>query len=112
MVINDAYNANPLSMHAAIDALLAVPASRRVAVIGRMAELGAEGPDEHRAVGRRLAEAGVEVVGFAVPEYGGTTVESIDEAVGAIGNLGSETAVLVKASRVAGLERLADALLG
>lgn len=112
MVINDAYNANPLSMHAAIDALLAVDSSRRIAVIGRMAELGDEGPAEHRAVGQRLAAAGVEVIGFDVPEYGGTTVTTIDEAVAALGPLGDDTAVLVKASRVAGLERLAAELVG
>lgn len=112
MIINDAYNANPLSMHAAIDALLAVPAARRVAVIGPMAELGAEGPAEHRAVGQRLASAGVEIVGFDVPEYGGTTVDSIEDAVAALGEPDGDTVILVKASRVAGLERLATALLG
>ena len=112
MVINDAYNANPLSMHAAIDALLAVDCSRRVAVIGRMAELGDEGPAEHQAVGERLAAAGVTVIGYDVPEYGGTTVSTIEEAVAALGSLRDDTAVLVKASRVAGLERLAAALVG
>ena len=109
-VINDAYNANPLSMHAAIDALLALDAERRVAVVGRMAELGAEGPEEHRRVGERLAAAGVEVIAFDVAEYGGTLVSTIDEATAAVGTVGAGTAVLVKASRVAGLERLAEAL--
>lgn len=111
-LINDAYNANPLSMHAAIDALLALDVRRRVAVVGRMAELGVEGPEEHERVGERLAAAGVEVVAFDVPEYGGTLVSTIEDAATAVGRLGPDTAVLVKASRVAGLERLADALVG
>lgn len=110
VVINDAYNANPLSMHAAIDALLAVRATRRVAVVGPMAELGAEGPAEHQRVGERLATAGVEIIGFQVPAYGGTTVASIEEAAAALGTLGPDTVVLIKASRVAGLEQLAERL--
>jgi UDP-N-acetylmuramoyl-tripeptide--D-alanyl-D-alanine ligase len=49
LVLNDSYNANPTSMRAAIDALAALPANRRYAVLGLMAEI-ADAPDEHRAV--------------------------------------------------------------
>lgn len=110
-VINDAYNANTMSMHAAIDALLAVPASRRTAVVGVMAELGDRHAADHREIGERLAAAGVRVVSLAVPEYGGTEVSDIDEATEAVGALGPDDAVLIKGSRVAGLERLASRLV-
>ena len=100
----------PLPASARARAIIALDAERRVAVVGRMAELGAEGPEEHRRVGERLAAAGVDVIAFDVPEYGGTLVSTIEEATAAVGTVGAGTAVLVKASRVAGLERLAEAL--
>lgn len=74
-VLNDAYNANPDSMRAALDALAAIgadPAVRRtVAVLGEMRELGATAPAEHRAVGEYAAERGVdEVVAVGEPARG------------------------------------------
>ncbi|MEY2404236.1 MAG: UDP-N-acetylmuramoyl-tripeptide--D-alanyl-D-alanine ligase, partial [Acidimicrobiaceae bacterium] len=56
LVLNDAYNANPTSMEAALRSLAALPARRRVAVLGVMAELGPDGPAEHRRIAA-LAEA-------------------------------------------------------
>jgi UDP-N-acetylmuramoyl-tripeptide--D-alanyl-D-alanine ligase len=106
LVVNDAYNANPTSMAAALRALVRLPARRRVAVLGLMAELGSSSDDEHRAVGATARELGVEVIGVGVPAYGGTTVGGIDEVPAALGPLGDGDAVLLKASRVAGLERL------
>ncbi len=61
IVVNDAYNANPASMVAAIEALTAIGrrrSRRTVAVLGEMKELGAEADDAHREVGRAAAEAG------------------------------------------------------
>jgi len=59
-IINDCYNANPASMKAAIDLLLALGAdSRSVAVLGDMLELGPSAPALHREVGAYLAERGV-----------------------------------------------------
>jgi UDP-N-acetylmuramoyl-tripeptide--D-alanyl-D-alanine ligase len=112
LVLNDAYNANPTSMAAALRALAAVPARRRVAVLGLMAEIGAASDDEHRAVGRLAQELGVDVVSVGVPVYGGTVVPGSDplEALDALGSLGEGDVVLLKGSRVAGLERLASAL--
>jgi UDP-N-acetylmuramoyl-tripeptide--D-alanyl-D-alanine ligase len=106
LVVNDAYNANPTSMAAALRALARLPARRRVAVLGLMAELGPSSDDEHSAVGRLARELGIEVIGVAVAAYGGTTVDSVDDVPAALGMLGGDDAVLLKGSRVAGLERL------
>lgn len=110
-VLNDAYNANPTSVLAALESLAALPARRRIAVLGVMAELGHVEADEHAAIGARARELGIRVVAVAARGYGGEDVGSVDEAVSALGDLGEGDAVLVKGSRVAGLERLAEILL-
>lgn len=108
LVVNDAYNANPTSMEAALRSLAAVRAARRVAVLGVMAEL--DDPDAaHLRIARLAAELGIEVVAVGTPLYG---VTPVDDPVRALGAVGHGDAVLVKASRVAGLERVAQALLG
>jgi UDP-N-acetylmuramoyl-tripeptide--D-alanyl-D-alanine ligase len=109
-LLNDAYNANPTSMAAALRALAGLPARRRVAVLGVMAELGPDGGAEHRAVGDLARELGIEVVAVDAPAYGGAAVADLDAAVAAVGPLGPGDAVLLKGSRVAGLERLVDRL--
>jgi UDP-N-acetylmuramoyl-tripeptide--D-alanyl-D-alanine ligase len=110
-VINDAYNANPTSVRAALESLVALPAARRIAVLGVMAELGPDGAAEHAAVGAHARALGVRVLAVAAPHYGGEDVASVEEAVVALGALAEGDAVLVKGSRVAGLERLAALLL-
>jgi UDP-N-acetylmuramoyl-tripeptide--D-alanyl-D-alanine ligase len=110
-VINDAYNANPLSMRAALEALASLPGGgRRVAVLGTMAELGIEGLEAHRRVAERAADLGVVVIAFGTDAYGATPVGDVDEALQRLGVLDADDAVLVKASRVVGLERLAQKL--
>jgi UDP-N-acetylmuramoyl-tripeptide--D-alanyl-D-alanine ligase len=116
VVLNDAYNANPVSMAAALRSLASLPAQRRTAVLGVMAELGGTADDEHARIGALAAELGVRVIAVGAPGYaaGGGRVEpvaDVDEAVAALGPVGVGDAVLVKASRVAGLERLAAQLL-
>ena len=110
LVVNDAYNANPTSMAAALRALVRLPARRRVAVLGLMAELGPSSDAEHRAAGRLARDLGMEVIGVGVPAYGGITVAGVDEVPGALGLVGEGDAVLLKGSRVAGLERLMELL--
>jgi UDP-N-acetylmuramoyl-tripeptide--D-alanyl-D-alanine ligase len=110
VVVNDAYNANPTSMVAALRALTRLPARRRVAVLGLMAELGPSSDEEHRAVGTVARELGVEVIGVGVPTYGGTTVGVVGDVPEALGPLRDGDAVLLKGSRVAGLERLMELL--
>ena len=111
LVLNDAYNANPTSTAAALRALVALPARRRIAVLGTMAELGDRSDDDHRTVAALAADLGIRVVAVAEPAYGTETVDTIDAALAALGDLGDGDAVLVKGSRVAGLERLAEALV-
>jgi UDP-N-acetylmuramoyl-tripeptide--D-alanyl-D-alanine ligase len=106
-VINDAYNANPTSMRAALDALAASSATRRVAVLGLMAELD-DPLAAHAGVADYARELGVEVVATGTDAYG---VEPTDDPVRALGPLGPDDVVLVKASRAAGLERVVDELL-
>ncbi len=61
-VLNDAYNANPTSMLAALDALADLPAERHTAVLGPMAELGDHAESEHLRVADRAAELGIRLV--------------------------------------------------
>jgi UDP-N-acetylmuramoyl-tripeptide--D-alanyl-D-alanine ligase len=121
LLINDAYNANPVSMGAALKHLTARAAGRRrVAVLGDMAELGPEAAAYHREVGA-LAAANSDVlvaVGDLAREYLGAgaaeerRVATVEEAIGALdGLLRPGDVVLVKASRSAGLERVAEALM-
>jgi UDP-N-acetylmuramoyl-tripeptide--D-alanyl-D-alanine ligase len=132
VVINDAYNANPDSVKAALEALVAIGRGRgrrTVAVLGQMMELGSEHEPGHRAVGADAVRLGVDVVvvvgGAATPiadaigagsGIGGPvviTTEGRDEALAWVRqNAGPEDVVLVKASRGAALEWVAEQLLG
>jgi UDP-N-acetylmuramoyl-tripeptide--D-alanyl-D-alanine ligase len=132
-VVNDAYNANPDSMRAALRALVSMagrgPERRRTwAVLGEMRELGEESLDEHDAIGRlavRLDVTKLVAVGgreAACMELGARNEGSwgeesvlVSDADAAIELLRSQLqpgdVVLVKASRSAGLEKVAEALL-
>ena len=62
-VLNDAYNANPASVDAALRALAQLPTTgRRIAVLGDMRELGSHSDDAHAAVGRRAGELGIDIL--------------------------------------------------
>lgn len=111
-VLNDAYNAAPASMSAALRALASLDAIRRTAVLGEMAELGDRSASEHARIAELAAELGVRLIAVDTDLYGIEPVEGVDGALRALGDLGAGDAVLVKASRVVGLERVAAALLG
>ena len=112
LVLNDAYNANPASMRAALRSLAELPAERRTAVLGLMAELGDVAEEEHRTIADLCRDLGVRLIAVDVPWYDGAEhVASVDEARERLGPLGPGDAVLLKGSRVAALERLAAALL-
>jgi UDP-N-acetylmuramoyl-tripeptide--D-alanyl-D-alanine ligase len=119
LLINDAYNANPVSMRAALAHLVERADGRRtIAVLGVMAELGADSARLHGEVGAAARALGVDVLvavgGRLVDEYGADERagdgEGAIELVRALVRPGD--AVLVKASRSAGLEIVADALAG
>ncbi len=106
IVLNDAYNANPTSMRAALDALAAMAADRRVAVLGEMAELDDPEP-AHREVAGRARELGIELVAVGTDRYG---VEPVTDPVATVGPVVPGVVVLVKASRIARLEQVASRL--
>ena len=124
LLLNDAYNANPVSMRAALAHLAASAGERRrVAILGDMAELGAAAPAYHEEIGRELAPHGVDVL-LAVGELARAYLDGAGEGVPVTRWVpDSETAatkvtelvlpgdvVLVKASRALRLERVAEAL--
>jgi len=119
-IVNDAYNSNPDSAVAALETVAAMP-GRHVAVLGRMHELGPSEAALHREVGRRALDLGfavVLVVGDApgMAEGAGRVarrVAGVAEAEAVLrGFLSEGDIVLVKASRVEGLEVLAERLKG
>jgi UDP-N-acetylmuramoyl-tripeptide--D-alanyl-D-alanine ligase len=115
VLVNDAWNANPVSMRAALEHLVALAAGRRtVAVLGEMAELGAYTGEAHAEVGRAVQELGIDEVVAIGPHaraYGGHWVATREEGLAVLeGLLHPGDCVLVKGARVLELERIADAL--
>jgi UDP-N-acetylmuramoyl-tripeptide--D-alanyl-D-alanine ligase len=121
LLINDAYNANPVSMRAALAHLAATAGERRrVAILGDMAELGPDAPAFHDELGRQLAAHGVEAllaVGELARGYLGADVpltrwapDAAQAAAEARELVQPGDCVLVKASRAVGLEQVAEAL--
>ncbi len=106
-IINDTYNANPTSMRGALDSLRRLPQVRKIAVVGYMAELGEGEGEAHLGIARDIRDAGIELVAVGTDLYG---VEPVETPLDVLANAASDTAVLIKASRSAGLEQLADAL--
>jgi UDP-N-acetylmuramoyl-tripeptide--D-alanyl-D-alanine ligase len=121
VLINDCYNANPMSMRAALDDLAETAPARRVAVLGDMLELGPEQVTLHRAVGEYASERGVELLltvgplAAAVGEgFSGAEVHGVGDAAAAAVLLPTllrpRDTVLVKGSRGVGLELVAGTL--
>ena len=116
LLLNDCYNANPVSMRAALLHLVERGNGRRlVAVLGEMAELGEAAPAYHREVGALLTELGIAdviAVGPLARDYGGHWVASAGEAADRLrAELRPGDVVLVKGSRSVGLEAVAENLI-
>ncbi|MGH9127141.1 MAG: UDP-N-acetylmuramoyl-tripeptide--D-alanyl-D-alanine ligase [Acidimicrobiales bacterium] len=109
-VLDDSYNANPASVEAALRALVTMPARRRVAVLGHMAELGDLEAEEHHRIGELTRELGVEALSVQAPAYGVADFGSVEQVIGVVADLGDGDVILVKGSRVAGLDSLAARL--
>lgn len=107
-LLDDCYNANPTSMLAALDTLAALGSGRRLAVLGLMAELD-DPAEAHSRMARRAHELRIEIVAVGTDLYGVDPVD-VASAIDRIRALGAGDAALVKASRVAALERVVDAV--
>lgn len=124
LLINDAYNASPDSMAAALRTLAHLSQERggeSWAFLGKMAELGESTTSEHEAIGTLASEIGIDhLIAVGAAEYGGGInsdspmmihqCHNIDEALDLIGHINRGDVVLCKGSRSAGLEVLADAI--
>jgi UDP-N-acetylmuramoyl-tripeptide--D-alanyl-D-alanine ligase len=120
VLVADCYNANPMSMRAAIDDLAETATARRVAVLGDMLELGPDAPRLHREIGEHADARGIDLlvtVGplaaamrerFAGESYAVADAQAAGELLG--GLLRERDTVLVKGSRGMGLERVLETL--
>jgi UDP-N-acetylmuramoyl-tripeptide--D-alanyl-D-alanine ligase len=119
-LINDCYNANPVSMRAALDNL-AQAEGRTIAVLGGMGELGVDSDNFHHEIAAHASESGVDfliTVGELGGAYGDEYIGSIEHVVNplAAAHVVQRVAepgdtVLVKGSRSVGLESVAEVLL-
>ncbi|OPX22839.1 MAG: hypothetical protein B1H04_04485 [Planctomycetales bacterium 4484_123] len=124
LIIDDTYNANPASLAAAVDVLVAYPAQRRVLVLGDMLELGPASADMHRDCGRWLATVGLgllvgvgklgQIAAATAAEAGAAEVrqvESVAKACRAVPKtLKAGDVVLVKGSHAMEMQRLVEAI--
>jgi UDP-N-acetylmuramoyl-tripeptide--D-alanyl-D-alanine ligase len=115
VLVNDCYNANPVSMRAALSHLASIGDGRRIAVLGEMAELGPGAAGFHREVGdrARAAEVGLLIgVGEPARDYGPDELVGTPEEAAELlaAQLEPGDTVLVKGSRSAGLEAVAETL--
>src|SRR5581483_11574610 len=110
LLLDDSYNANPVSMRAALEHLgERAHGRRRIAVLGDMRELGPDAPAYHAEIGRLVAELGIEHV--IARGYGGEWVATPDEAAARLREeLRPGDVVLVKGSLAVGLGVVAENL--
>jgi UDP-N-acetylmuramoyl-tripeptide--D-alanyl-D-alanine ligase len=115
VLVNDCYNANPVSMRAALSHLASLGEGRRIAVLGEMAELGPGAADYHREVGTNARSEGIDLlvgVGGPSQDYGPDELVGTPEEAAELlaAQLEPGDTVLVKGSRSAGLEAVAEEL--
>ena len=116
LIINDAYNAAPESMEAALFSLRLFAQERggsAWAFLGKMHELGASSGQAHEKIGTLARDLGVDhLVAINAKEYGASlNYENWEKALELMNEFAPGDVVLVKASRAEGLERLAQALI-
>ena len=109
LIIDDSYNANPASMSAALQALSVTKASRRIAVLGVMAELS-EPERDHLEIAGLAKKLGIEVLAIGTDMYGMQS-RTLDEVAAMLSAVENSTAILIKGSRVAQLEKLVSLLV-
>jgi UDP-N-acetylmuramoyl-tripeptide--D-alanyl-D-alanine ligase len=118
-VVNDCYNANPMSMRAALEHLAETPSARRIAVLGTMAELGEGAAGYHSEIGELASRLGIDLLitvgdealgyaeGFDADAHSVATPEEAGALLEELAQPGDR--VLVKGSRSVGLERVLGA---
>ena len=108
VLLDDSYNANPTSMAAALETLAAIEAPRKIAFLGVMAEID-DPVGSHRAIAELAESMHIQIVAVGTVLYGVEPV-TLEEAVDCALGDGGDVAILVKGSRVAGLDRLVDSI--
>jgi len=109
LVIDDSYNANPASMAAALHALRATKASKRIAVLGVMAELS-EPEHDHLQISRLAKQLGIDLIAVETDLYE-VQSRTRDEVVAMLSAVENTAAILIKGSRVVQLEKLVSLLV-
>jgi UDP-N-acetylmuramoyl-tripeptide--D-alanyl-D-alanine ligase len=108
-ILDDSYNANPMSVAAALRTVAETSATKRFAVLGVMAEV-LHSETAHREIASLCKQVGIELLALETDFYG-TNPLSVDDIANALSQLGSDAVVLVKGSRVAATERVVHALM-
>ena len=111
MLLDDSYNASPTSMSAALLTLSSMTADHRIAVLGVMAEIS-DAEVQHKNIVQLAQELGIEVIAFRTDLYGLASYETYVEVYALLQKRSANTAILLKGSRVAGLEAVTQLLLG
>ena len=124
LLVDDTYNASPAAMRAALATWPSLEYRRRVAILGEMKELGASAPEQHESLGRVVADAGVsllvscgglaDVIARHAERCGVAVVlarDAREAGLLAVDRVRPGDAVLVKASRSVGAERVVEALV-
>jgi UDP-N-acetylmuramoyl-tripeptide--D-alanyl-D-alanine ligase len=110
LIIDDSYNANPASMTAALLALSATTASRRIAVLGVMAELS-DPEQDHLQISRLAKQLDIDLIAVDTDMYE-VQSRTRDEVVAMLATVENTAAILIKGSRVVQLEKLVSLLVG
>jgi UDP-N-acetylmuramoyl-tripeptide--D-alanyl-D-alanine ligase len=107
-ILDDSYNANSLSMSAAVGTIAALDVARKIAVLGMMAEVD-DAVSAHAAIALLCKQNGIELLALETDLYG-TAALTLDEVVNALAGLDESAVILVKGSRVAATERVIQLL--
>lgn len=110
-LLDDTYNASPTSVIAALETAASMSGTSRVAILGVMAEVD-NAPAEHLRVVQRATELGIQVVAYGTDLYGTEAFDSYEQVASFVSRLPDGAVVLLKGSRVAGLDQAVRLVLG
>jgi UDP-N-acetylmuramoyl-tripeptide--D-alanyl-D-alanine ligase len=111
VLLDDSYNASPTSMSAALVTLSSMTADHRIAVLGVMAEIS-DAEAQHKNIAQLAQDLGIEVIAFRTELYGIPSYETYVEVYELLQKRSANTAILLKGSRIAGLDAVTELLLG